>query len=55
LGELARERLSNPQIGTRLFIIPRPAHYHLRKVFMKLDITSRNELSRLPASRITAA
>ena len=47
VARLARDGLSNPEIGSRLFISSRTVQYHLRKLFTKLGISSRGQLYRV--------
>jgi DNA-binding CsgD family transcriptional regulator len=46
IAELARRGLSNPEIGARLFLSPRTVEWHLHRVFTKLGVGSRRDLSK---------
>jgi DNA-binding CsgD family transcriptional regulator len=51
IARLARDGLSNPEIGTQLFLSARTVEWHLRKIFIKLGIGSRHELKAALAQR----
>ena len=44
IAALAADGMTNPKIGAELFLSPHTVEWHLRKVYVKLGISSRREL-----------
>jgi DNA-binding NarL/FixJ family response regulator len=51
IAQLAREGCSNAEIGAQLFVSPRTVEWHMRKVFAKLEISSRKDLDAALSTR----
>jgi DNA-binding CsgD family transcriptional regulator len=46
VATLVAQGLTNPQVATRMYVSPHTVKFHLRQIFVKLDIGSRVELAR---------
>jgi len=55
IAQLARAGMSNPEIAAQLFLSVRTVEWHLRKVFTKLEISSRLQLQRALPNSASAA
>jgi len=45
LAGLAADGMTNREISNALFVTPKTVEAHLRSIYRKLDITSRNDLA----------
>jgi DNA-binding CsgD family transcriptional regulator len=50
IADLAAQGLTNPEIGAALYVSPRTVEWHLRKVFIKLGLSTRRELRGTPGA-----
>ena len=47
IAELVTDRLTNPQIATKLFLSKKTVESHIRNLFVKLGVSSRVEIARI--------
>jgi len=55
IAKLVAAGASNRDVAAQLFLSPKTVEYHLRKVFLKLGVSSRVELARRPLEAARAA
>jgi DNA-binding CsgD family transcriptional regulator len=53
ISRFVAQGLANKEVAARLFLSPRTIDYHLRKVYVKLGITSRFQLALLPLAEMS--
>jgi DNA-binding CsgD family transcriptional regulator len=55
ISRLIAQGLKNKEVAARLYLSPRTIDYHLRKVYVKLGVTSRFQLTQLPLGDLTTS